>query len=883
MSILDEFADSQTDMRTISSVLAIDEKKREYLWKIYIEYTLLINTIFQEISRNPKFQEWLHLGKLPSGVVQTICNTLKKNNFMGLPARVYTSAVLLVSHTFKGWFALQDECRRKLEGKRRWLKVMETDLELAQNTNIISATIWARARAILTEIETQQNLSDTQQESQDQGQKQTVKPFQASTSLMSLLFQRWSSTEDSLDHRAIAHLLRNNCQVDQEEEDPDRYALRLEKKRIEIQRLEERLESRLPAGRDPLNERSQQFLAEAIALADHVAYIPSSFWLKWHRSILNSHPVDSDNLDYWFLGLAYYQWNTACEFEAWEQDLPRRTANLQTSFSALPYPLLFGSCTDLHWSWESATPSAALSTALPSEATATSLPTSHKPKRRRVRKRQKRSKERIYVRFGGKGLSHLQFKLYCDRRQLPIFKQFVADCQEYKTRSKEDKFSSGLFTLRSACLIWKEDKHATSQKTKDNQELSEAPWNNHRLYLCCTIDNKSFYMEGVEAAQQKKRIEHEQKFEGLEKKRQLLDQRLVEEQLGTEEQELFRQYLTTKKALERNQADFERFKKQLPFMKEIQPRELVKKSRRLDELHNREQLLKQQIDQQGISLEQQELLRQSIENQEASKRTQSTLNRLHNTPPSRPRQPVYQGQSDIVASVCFSQLEILGVAVIDMRSQEVLEYQNLRALLTDHRSTVLQQRAEKIKGRKGKIRVKHLAEHPKARKRGKGRKKGQRSELQLSLEEYRLVNRWRNEQRKNLTQRSEEQKQGLYQQSHSESNLAKYICRLIARRLIQLCQKWQVGRIVLPDFGDLRESIECEIQARAKRKFPDDNAKLQKQYAKELRMAFHRWNHRQLARSICSCATSTGIPVVTKRQPKHGDLRQKALKMMNLI
>jgi hypothetical protein len=178
--------------------------------------------------------------------------------------------------------------------------------------------------------------------------------------------------------------------------------------------------------------------------------------------------------------------------------------------------------------------------------------------------------------------------------------------------------------------------------------------------------------------------------------------------------------------------------------------------------------------------------------------------------------------------------------------------------------------------------VKHAAEHPakfRARQRFKERQKGQRSILQLSLEPYRLVNRWRQEQKKNMCGRKEEQQRGFYAESSKESNQSQYLNRLIARRLIQLCQKWQVGNIMLPDFGALGESIECEMQARAKRKFPDDNVKLQKQYAKHLRMEFQRWNHKGLAQSICSCAASIGIPVKTGRQPRQGTLREKATAM----
>jgi hypothetical protein len=471
------------DTRTVTALLCTDEKTRQYLWNLSVEYTQLINRIIREITQHQQFQAGLNQESCSRKVVRSIWKRLKENEFTGLPARMYTSAESLVSNTFKAWFEIQKISRLKLKGKQQWLEVMETDLEFAKNTNIASELIRVRATEILTEIEVQRSASNNQQEQQGEPQTQTNAIPQPFKSLMSCLFQKWNTAAIPLDRRAIAHLLRNGCQINQEEENPEKHDLRLEKKRIEIQRLEDRLKSRLPTGRDPLGERSEQALEEAIAFADHYMYIPNRFWLKWHQVILDSQPLDAESLNYWFLGLAYPHWNNTVEFEAWEQDLPRRMAKLQTIFPSLPFPLLFGSSTDLHWSWEIVTPAIASKTlALPEvQRVDAKTQTTPKPKRRRSRKRQKTSAARICVRFTSKGLNHLQFWLYCDRRHLPVFKQFVDDSQAYKTRGKEDKFSSGLFALRSACLIWKEDKQALSKKGR----IKKIALSNHGISIAC--------------------------------------------------------------------------------------------------------------------------------------------------------------------------------------------------------------------------------------------------------------------------------------------------------------------------------------------------------------------------------------------------------------
>jgi hypothetical protein len=88
-------------------------------------------------------------------------------------------------------------------------------------------------------------------------------------SLLSCLFDLYDSTEDALTLRSIVHLLKNNGEVNEEDEDPEKLELRLAAKREEIQRLEKQLKSRLPKGRDPTGEITIRFLEEAIKLPEH--------------------------------------------------------------------------------------------------------------------------------------------------------------------------------------------------------------------------------------------------------------------------------------------------------------------------------------------------------------------------------------------------------------------------------------------------------------------------------------------------------------------------------------------------------------------------------------------------------------------------------------
>jgi len=95
---------------------------------------------------------------------------------------------------------------------------------------------------------------------------------------------------------------------------------------------------------------------------------------------------------------------------------------------------------------------------------------------------------RLCVRFNG--LSEHAFQIYCDRRHLHWFHRFLED-REIKKEGK-DKHSSGLFTLRSAKLAWKQG--------KDQNE----PWNANRLILYCTVDTRFWSAEGTQQARQEK-------------------------------------------------------------------------------------------------------------------------------------------------------------------------------------------------------------------------------------------------------------------------------------------------------------------------------------------------------------------------------------------
>ncbi|MGV0028195.1 type V CRISPR-associated protein Cas12k [Phormidesmis priestleyi] len=202
--------------KTIRSLLCATEETREYLWHLFLVYTLLINQLLEKLPQKTAFAKWRKSGRIPRKAIVATCNeVLKKDESLeGLPARFYTSAVLSVSYTFASIFAIQKGLRAKCEGKQRWLNVAEKDLELAQTTSFSPEAIRAVAAQVVDQAEAER------QREFDARENRTGQPLP----LMTVLFKFWDKTKSLLRRRAIAHLLRNDCKVNPEQSLSERTA-----------------------------------------------------------------------------------------------------------------------------------------------------------------------------------------------------------------------------------------------------------------------------------------------------------------------------------------------------------------------------------------------------------------------------------------------------------------------------------------------------------------------------------------------------------------------------------------------------------------------------------------------------------------------------------
>jgi transposase len=211
------------------------------------------------------------------------------------------------------------------------------------------------------------------------------------------------------------------------------------------------------------------------------------------------------------------------------------------------------------------------------------------------------------------------------------------------------------------------------------------------------------------------------------------------------------------------------------------------------------------------------------ENQQAFvKRKHSTLARLNNPFP-RPNKPLYQGQPHIMVGVALGLNKPATVAIVDGITGKAIAYRSIKQLLGEN---------------------------------------------------YRLLNRQRQQKRLSAHQRHKAQKTEGFNQ-FGESELGQYIDRLLAKAIVILAQNYKADSIVLPKLGDMREIVQSEIQAKAEAKIPNYEEG-QKKYAKQYRINIHQWSYGRLIESIKIQASQVGIAIEEGKQSVRGSPQEKA-------
>ncbi|QSJ20838.1 type V CRISPR-associated protein Cas12k [Nostoc sp. UHCC 0702] len=253
---------------TIQCRLVASESTRQQLWKLMAEKnTPLINELLLKVAQQPEFESWRQKGKHPGKIVKELCEPLKTDpRFIGQPGRFYTSAIALVNYIYKSWFALMKRSQSQLEGKIRWWGMLNSDVELVESSGVSLDSLHTKAAEILAQLAPQLDTVEPQL-GKGTKRKKTKKSKQSDSdrSISKTLFEAYRDTEEILIRCAISYLLKNGCKINNKEEDAEKFAKRRRKLEIQIERLREQLEARIPKGRDLTDAK----WLETLLLATH--------------------------------------------------------------------------------------------------------------------------------------------------------------------------------------------------------------------------------------------------------------------------------------------------------------------------------------------------------------------------------------------------------------------------------------------------------------------------------------------------------------------------------------------------------------------------------------------------------------------------------------
>ncbi|MTJ06698.1 type V CRISPR-associated protein Cas12k [Anabaena sp. UHCC 0204] len=237
---------------TVQCRLVASETTRQQLWQLMAEKnTPLINELLMQMGKHPELEKWRQKGEPPKGLVNKLCEPLKTDpRFMGQPGRFYTSATALVNYSYKSWLTLMKDYQSQLDGKLRWLEILNSDAELVEYSGVSLDTLRAKSAEILAQFALQKTNGDTPSKGKKSKKRKKSQNIDNESNLSEYLFDTYGDTENNITRCAISYLLKNGCKINDKEENPEKFAQRRRKVEIQIQRLTEKLAARIPKGRD---------------------------------------------------------------------------------------------------------------------------------------------------------------------------------------------------------------------------------------------------------------------------------------------------------------------------------------------------------------------------------------------------------------------------------------------------------------------------------------------------------------------------------------------------------------------------------------------------------------------------------------------------------
>jgi len=101
----------------------------------------------------------------------------------------------------------------QLDGKLRWLEMLNSDAELVAQSGVSLDIIRAKAAEILTQFAPQETNGNTLTKGKKSKKPKKSENVDSERNLSKHLFDTYENTEDHITRYAISYLLKNGCKI----------------------------------------------------------------------------------------------------------------------------------------------------------------------------------------------------------------------------------------------------------------------------------------------------------------------------------------------------------------------------------------------------------------------------------------------------------------------------------------------------------------------------------------------------------------------------------------------------------------------------------------------------------------------------------------------
>lgn len=268
---------------TIQCRLIAPPETREHLWHLMAEHnTPLVNEIIAQIKQHPDFESWKAKGSAPVSTFDKLADNLRSDSrFEKHPQRFCASAGRVVYSMFESWLALHKNHFARFKGKQRWLSMLKSDDELVESSGCDLHQIYDQAAQMLESLTKLTSSISSKRVKKTENQKPNNSKR---NNISKALYEQYDTTDNALIQAAIIYLLKNGCKVSDREEDPEKFAQKYRKTKLQVERLQKQIEANMPKGRD----LTGQVWEETLDVASSTAPQNEEEAKEWQNTLLRN-------------------------------------------------------------------------------------------------------------------------------------------------------------------------------------------------------------------------------------------------------------------------------------------------------------------------------------------------------------------------------------------------------------------------------------------------------------------------------------------------------------------------------------------------------------------------------------------------------------------